>query len=910
MRIFISAVTSEFGKARDALASDLRARGHHVTVQSDFKQSPDSETLLGTLADYIRDCHAVVCIVGKCCGACPPARAVERLPKVLPEDIKEASYTQWEFFLARHFKRRSYTYLARDDYKPDKDDSVPGDRGDLQNSYVGFLKADGVHYGPFSNIDQLARTVLKDLPEIVVEPNVGPQPAAKPIVLPYPSIGDLFKGREEFMRRLHESLTRARGGRTAIVSQALYGLGGIGKTRAAVEYAWAHADEHTASLFAVAETPEALRRNLAALAGALLPQLDTTDDAVRLAAVLDWLKANPGWFLILDNVDSKPALAEVERLLSGLAGGHVVVTSRLADFSGNFQPLELDVLAIEDAAAFLQARTQGRRRAAPDDAAKAREVAVELGRLALALEQAAAFIAKRRLTFAQYLEEWRSKRGEVLAWFDATVTGYPRAVAVTWQTSVAQLSEGGRRLLERLAWLAPEKVPEALIDVPIPGAEAENLRDAFDDLAAYSLVTRDAEGPFLLIHRLVQDVTRRSLAGEARQRILVEALGWINAAFTGSADDVRNWSTLAPLAPHARAVTAYADAAGIPDPTGRLMNQLGVLLNAKALYTEAEPLLRRALAIGEKSFGPDDPKVVPCLTNLAQLLQATNRLVEAESLMRHAHAIDEQNFGPNHPNVARDLNNLAQLLQDGNQVVEAEPLMRRSLAVSEETFGPDHPNVAACLNNLGRLLQYTERFSEAEPLMRRALVIDERSFGSDHPNVARDLNNIAQLLKDTERLVDAEPLMHRALAIDERSFGPDRPNVAIDLNNLARLLQDTNRLDEAEPLMRRALAIDEKSFGPDHPTVATALNNLAQLLKATKRLAEAEPLMRRHVSIFVEFTRRTGHRHPHLDAAFANYARLLAAMGKSQAEIDAARAELMRPLSGGGASAPRITHKR
>ena len=123
------------------------------------------------------------------------------------------------------------------------------------------------------------------------------------------------------------------------------------------------------------------------------------------------------------------------------------------------------------------------------------------------------------------------------------MTGYPRAVAVTWQTSVAQLSEGGRRLLERLAWLAPEKVPEALIDVPIPGAEAENLRDAFDDLAAYSLVTRDAEGPFFLVHRLVQDVTRRSLPGEAQPRSLVEALGWIDAAFTGSATDVRNWPT-------------------------------------------------------------------------------------------------------------------------------------------------------------------------------------------------------------------------------------------------------------------------------------------------------------------------------------------------------------------------------
>jgi tetratricopeptide (TPR) repeat protein len=893
LRIFISAVTSEFGEARDALAADLRARDHEVTIQSDFQQNPDSETLLGALAKYIRDCNAVICIVGKRAGACPPPRAAEEFSKILPADLKEASYTQWEFFFARHFKRRPYVYIARDDYTPDQ--SLPsGDRTALQDAFRDHLKAENVHYGPFSNIDQLARAVLKDLPDVAVKPAVPLRPAGKPIVLPYPSIRDLFKGRDEFMQRLQDSLTQALGSQMAIVS--LFGLGGVGKTRVAVEYARAHADEYSALLFAVAETPEALRRNLAALAGTLVPRFDTTDDEVRRAAVLDWLNANPGWFLILDNVDSKPALVEVEKLLGEISGGHVVVTSRLANFSANFRPLELDLLTVEDAAAFLLARTEGRRRAALDDAVKAREVAKELGGLAIMLEQAGAFIAKRRLTFAQYLEQWRSKRGDVLEWFDETVTGYPCAVAVTWQTSVAQLSEGGRRLLERLAWFAPEKVPESLLDVLIPGAKAENLREAFDDLAAYSLVTRDAEGPFFLVHRLVQDVTRRSLAGEARQCSLVEALGWINTAFYGNPQDVRDWPTLDPLAPHALTVNAYADAAGIAEPTARLMRQLGLLLVEKALHAQADPLMRRALAINEKSFGPDHPRVATDLNNLAHLLQNTNRLDEAEPLMRRALAIDEKSFGPGHPEVATDLNNLAQLLKNTNRLVEAEPLMRRALAIDEKSFGPDNPNVAIRLNNLALLLQATNRLNQAEPLMRRALAIDEKTFGPDHPEVATDLNNLGQLLKNTNRLVEAEPLMRRALAIDEKSFGSDHPNVAVCLNNLAQLLKGTKRLVEAEPLMRRALAIDENSFGPDHPKVAIRLNNLALLLQETNRLDEAEGLMRRDVAIFVEFTRRTRHRHPHLDTVFANFADLLTAMGKSQAEIDAACAELGRPL--------------
>jgi tetratricopeptide (TPR) repeat protein len=855
LKIFISAVTGEFGKARDALGADLRARGHEVTIQSDFKQSPDSETLLGRLAEYIRDCYAVIFIVGKYCGACPPALAAERLQEVLPKDIKEASYTQWEFFLARHYKRRPYTYIARDDYTPDQN-SASSDRADLQRAYLQFLEADGVHYGPFSNIDQLARAVLKDLPEVGNVPIVESQPTTKPIVLPYPSIGDLFKGRDEFMERLYESLKRGQGSRTAIVSQALYGLGGIGKTRATVEYAWAHGGDYNALLFVVAETPEALRRNLAALTEVLLPRFDTTDDAARLTATLDWLRTNPGWFLILDNVDTKEALAEVERLLSGLVGGHVVVTSRLADFSGNFQPLELNVLAEDAAAAFLLARTAGRRRVTADDEIGAREVAQELGCLALALEQAAAYIAKRRLTFAQYRAQWQSKQDEVLAWSDPTMTGYPRAVAITWQTSVAQLNNSGRQLLKRLAWLAPEKVPESLLDVPIPGAEGENLREAYEDLASYSLVTRDAEGPFFLIHRLVQDVTRCSLAGEASPDSLVEALGWIDNAFEGRPQDVRNWPTLDPLAPHARTVSSFADGVNIAEPTARLMGQLGILLSVKALSAEAEPLMRRALAVHEKIFAPDDPVV------------------------------------------ANDLNKLAQLLQDTSRLIEAEEALRRALAIDEMRFGSDEPRVATRLNNLAVLLQSTHRFAEAEPLMRRSLAIHERSFGSEHPEVSICLNNLAQLLKATNRLNEAEPLMRRALAIDEKSYGPNHPYVAIRLSNLAGLMSVTDRLEEALPLVSRALGIDEKSFGPDHPEVATDLNNLAKLLQETRRFDEAEPLLRRAMEILVRFTRRTGHPHAHLEGAFHNYADLLKVMGKSDQEIEAILRDLMPSFRG------------
>jgi len=677
--------------------------------------------------------------------------------------------------------------------------------------------------------------------------------------LPFATLGPLFHGRETILARLRETLARTPAGRAAaIAGKAVHGLGGVGKTRLAIEYAWQHASEYSALLFVGASSPADLGRNLAALCepGVLdLPEQAAPEEAIRVEAVLRRLGEQNGWLLILDNVDSPDAAAAVDALVARLHGGHVLLTGRLAHWGAEVEAIELDLLTEAAAVSFLLARTEKGRRFTPEDTAHATTLARELGCLPLALEQAGAAIALRRLTLAGYLEDWKTRRDQVLTWFDPRVSRYPASLAVTWQTSVDRLSTPARRLLERLAWLDPEPIPESLLDVPVPELPEEESsldpRDALTELATYSLVTRAAETPTFTVHRLVQDVTRRSLRNDPGHGSLTEALAWVNAAFVGDPQDVRTWPVLDPLAPHARAVAAFADAAGITDPTARLMNVLGPLYLTKALQAEAEPLMRRVVTIFESSLGEHHPNVAAALNNLAALLHATNRLGEAE------------------------------------------PLMRRALAIGENSFGTEHPDVARHLNNLAQLLQATNRCGEAEPLMRRALAIGENSFGTEHPDVAISLNNLAGLLQTTNRLGEAEPLMRRALAIDKNSFGTEHPEVATDLNNLALLLQATNRRGEAEPLMRRALAIDEKSFGTEHPKVATDLNNLATLLQDTNRLGEAEPLMRRHLVIFLDFKRRTGHEHPHLQAAFGNYRGLLQAMGKSDADIEAALAGLV-----------------
>jgi tetratricopeptide (TPR) repeat protein len=868
VNLFLSCVSDEFGDYRDDLRRALTRPNVEVKIQEDF-HALGGDTL-AMLETYVESCDVVVHFFGDMAGSAPKPSSVDDLLKRRPElaarladkgmdhsALGRLTYTQWEAWLAIGFNRdgaKQNLVIVTPAYGVKRGAKfAPTDATrSSQDDHLARLKAINLYPAkPFTSADNLvARLFGSAVLDALKRADSGS--ITKPRNLPFASLGGLFAGRDEDLADLHTALLGAKG-----APVALHGLGGIGKTRLAIEYAWSREAVYSALLFVSASDGAALNAGLAALTvfeNLDLPEKEARDDATKITAVLRWLESNPTWLMILDNVDDSAAVAEVAKLMPRLKGGHVVVTARASNFPAFVRKLEISTLDENAAAQFLLDRTDADRSKSKDDTALALTLARELGGLALGLEQAGAQIATDHIGVARYMKLWSEGRDKALAWADATVTGSDRTLATTWATSVAQLSPESRQLLERLAFLAPDPVPDSLLDVAVPGEAGDiDAYDARGGLYAYSLISRVAEedggAPRFVVHRLVQDFARRAMSDERRPQALREALGWVNAAFVGDPQDVRNWPILNPIAPHALAVARAADEAKIAEPTARLFNDLGVLFDVKADYVEAEKLKRHALAISEMSYGPDHPTVAIRLNNLATLLQATNRFAEAEPLYRRALAIDEMRLGPDHPNVGIRLNNLAQLLKARNYLSQAEALMRRALAIDEQNYGLDHPDVARDLNNLAQLLKATNRLAEAEPLYHRALAISERSLGPDHPHVATGLNNLAQLLQATNRLAEAEPLMRRALAIDEKSYGPDHPSVGIQVGNLARLLQATGRLAEAEPLLRRALAIHEASLGQDHSYVATGLNNLAQLLQATNRLAEAEPLFRRAAAI-------------------------------------------------------------
>ena len=269
-------------------------------------------------------------------------------------------------------------------------------------------------------------------------------PGALPAVwnIPYPR-NPYFTGREELLSRLAASL---RSGETVGISQplAVSGLGGVGKTQIALEYAYRYYQDYETVLWTRADTQEALISGFVVFAALLqLPVQEERDQLKIVQAVKNWLRSNTRWLLLLDNADD---LTLVRDFLPPAGKGHTLLTTRAASMGRLAQPLEVDALDVEPGALLLLRRAERLASDAPLEQAETSERAIaisitrELGGLPLALDQAGAYIEETQCSLADYLQMYRTQRADLLNARGGLVLDHPEPVATTWSLSFAQVA--------------------------------------------------------------------------------------------------------------------------------------------------------------------------------------------------------------------------------------------------------------------------------------------------------------------------------------------------------------------------------------------------------------------------------------------------------------------------------------
>lgn len=703
-----------------------------------------------------------------------------------------------------------------------------------------------------------------------------------------------FLGREEMLARLRRQL---QAGQAAALSQpqAISGLGGVGKTQMALEYAYRYAEDYQAVFWIRADSRDALVTGFLEIASVLrLPERDARDQGAVVAAVKGWLRQHTHWLLILDNADE---LALLPAFLPSPSPGHLLFTTRAQALGGLAHRLEIETLDL-DSAALLLLRRAGLlafdaplAQADPSDWQAAVQLSQELGGLPLALDQAGAYLEETRCGLQHYLALYRSHGADLLRFRGGVIQDHPDTVATTWSLSftlIEQRSAPAADLLRFCSVLHPDAIPEELflraatrLGPALAVIETDPL--AFNQALAviqnYSLLRRTGREQTLSIHQLVQAVLQDAMSAQEREQWTQRAAAALDAIFPAMMrQGWEQWEQCGRLLSHVFTVAAtFAPQAHSPELVSVLTKAAGYLYQ-RAQYEQAEPLYQRALSMCELTLGNEYPQVAVLLNGLANLYREQGRFEQAEPLYLRALHLWERTPTQENPELAGLLNDLAILYAEQGNYQRAETLLQRALHLDEQMFGPEYDKIAIRLNNLAILYAEQGNHQRAEKLLQRALHLDEQAFGSAHPQVAFPLTNLAECYHDQGLYAQAEPLYQRALSLREKTLGCEHPQVAFPLNGLANLYREQGRFEQAEPLYQRALAL-RRQQGTQHLETAESLHDFARFYELRNQSDQALALYQQALRIREQ---QLGLEHQRTVATRACCARLLRACGRSE----------------------------
>ena len=598
-----------------------------------------------------------------------------------------------------------------------------------------------------------------------------------------------FTGREEVLDALYQGL-QANNAVVLAHPLGITGLGGIGKTQTALEYAYRYGGDYNAVCWVRADSTVALLASFMELAHLLdLPLQNERNQDIIVKAVLHWFHHHEGWLLIFDNIED---LRVAEPFLPKAGQGHTIFTTRAHALAAIAQFLEVEKMEPETGALLLLRRASmiplqaTLDLASPEDCSVAYLIVRELDGLPLALDQAGAYIKETPCSLQEYLTLYRQRRFDLLQKRGSFEKDYPASVATTWSLSfekVAKADPAATELLDFVAFLAADNIPEKLLiegrsylgaKLTTVVADPLALNATIGTLLAYSLVRRDAdstvESSILSIHRLVQTVLQDNIESQEREVWRQRAVQAVGQTFP----DIRfkEWRLCDLWLPYAQLCIDYINQGSIQNlEAAQLLNQAGVYMQRRGRFAEAEMPLQLALTMMEQLLGKDNVDITRNLNNLAEFYRFQSNYEKAEQLHTRSLEIREQKLGQESWDVAQSLNSLATFYVNQGKYEKAEQMYLQALRIWEKTMGLNYPDAT-----LGTL----------------ALQILEKVLGL-HPDVARSLNNLAKIYQMRDENKEAEQLLKRALAIQEQVLGPEHPHTLRLRANYVALLRVIRR---------------------------------------------------------------------------------------------------------------------
>ncbi|WP_375469604.1 tetratricopeptide repeat protein [uncultured Nostoc sp.] len=690
-----------------------------------------------------------------------------------------------------------------------------------------------------------------------------------------------FVGRENELQNLHQMLQE----NNQVAIAAIAGMGGLGKTELALQYAKAHREIYKGGICWLLAKAGDVGIQVVQFARTQL-DLNPPEDFDLLAQVQYcfrlWREGHV--LLVLDDVGE---YQQVKPYLPSPSSRFKVLITTRQHLGASIKELSLDVLQPKAALELLKSFFKETPQRIEQELAVANQLCEWLGYLPLGLELVGRYLARKQdLSFTEMLRRLEKKRLEqpALDKPEGDMTAQ-RGVLAAFELSWQELNDDDKQLGCLLSLFAPAPISWDLVEQFLPEEYEEELEEIRDDtLLKLHLLQRKGEGIYQL-HSLLREFFQYKLTGLEQAEELKRSLCRVMVAVAKDIPEdatLKQITAVSPAIPHIAEVANHLIQYVSDDDLLWPFEGNATFYNAQGLYNQALPWLKQCLEVTKKRFAEEHPDIAASLNNLAELYVFQGRYSEAEPLYIQALALRRQLLGDEHPDIAQSLNNLAELYVFQGRYSEAEPLYIQALALRRQLLGDEHPDIAQSLNNLGYLYNSQGRYSEAEPLYIQALALRRQLLGEEHPHVASSLNNLGYLYNSQGRYSEAEPLYIQALALRRQLLGDEHPDIAQSLNNLGYLYNSQGRYSEAEPLYIQALALRRQLLGDEHPDIAQSLNNLACLYDSQGRYSEAEPL---YIQALALRRQLLGEEHPNVALNLNNLACLYDSQGRySEAE--------------------------
>ncbi len=612
----------------------------------------------------------------------------------------------------------------------------------------------------------------------------------------------LFTGREETLQTLHDALTDSK---TAALTQAISGLGGIGKTQTALEYAYRYHKEYRAIFWVRAASREELLADFTQIASIVQVSDPNEQDQGRIvAAVKSWFQSNPSWLLIVDNADD---LNMVKEYLPIHTGGHILLTTRTQAVRSLAHKVELTTLPPDESVHFLLRRAGvNDTELAQLDAKKrttAEAIAKELGYLPLALDQAGAYIEETGISLPDYLALYQRERKTLLA-RRGGLTDDHAPVATTWSLAFDKLAASNPAAIDLIhlcAFLAPDAIAEEML---IQGAHyvSEDLQqaansqitwdDTIRDLGKYSLLSRQAETKTLSLHRLVQAVLYDEMDVATQKHWANIALQVVYNVFPF--DEVAPWIRSQRYISDALMCFEHADQLQIEnEEVNYLRHNVAVYFYNRGQYDSAQALLEQVLKSQEPLLGAEHPTTLSIRHNLALLYNNQEKFEQAQVLNEQVLKSQEQVLGLQHPDTLSTRHNLAVLYFKLDKYEQAQDLFEQVLSSFEQLLGLQHPDTLNARHSLAVLYMNQGKARLAQDSFEQVLKCQEQLLRLQHPDTLRTRHNLAGLYWEQGKREQAQILLEQVLHDREQVLGVEHPDTLRTRRALDELYEEQGK---------------------------------------------------------------------------------------------------------------------